>query len=269
MLNYPNINPVAFYLGNWPIYWYGLMYLVGFLGGWGLLSIRSRHADRGFSEQQISDVVFFAAVGAILGGRLGYMVFYDLHDWFNNPLLIFKTWMGGMSFHGGVLGVLISLFLYAKKIKKPLLALTDLITPVVPIGLGAGRIGNFINGELWGRATSSPWGIIFPHGGPMARHPSQLYEFFLEGILLFLILWWYSRKMRPLGAVSGLFALFYGIFRIIAEFFREPDQQIGYFFGWITEGQLLSVPLIFIGIILLACAYKKGTCSNETIPRLS
>lgn len=255
---YPHINPVAFYIGSWPVYWYGLMYLVGFLGGWGILSLRLRSEKYDFTQDQLSDIVFFAAIGAIIGGRLGYMLFYDWRVIFSDPLIIFQTWKGGMSFHGGLLGVVVALFLCARKIKKPFLALTDLISPAVPIGLGAGRIGNFINGELWGRVTDVSWGMIFPNGGPLPRHPSQLYEFLLEGVLLFIILWIYSRKPRPLGAVSGLFAICYGLFRTFAEFFREPDVQISYVaFGWVTEGQLLSLPLIIIGVILMTWAYKK------------
>ncbi|RDI48590.1 prolipoprotein diacylglyceryl transferase [Aquicella lusitana] len=265
MLTYPNIDPVAFSIGSWPVYWYGLMYLIGFLGGWGLLSLRLRFSPRGFTQDQLSDIVFYAALGAIIGGRLGYMLFYDWRVLFSDPLLIFQTWKGGMSFHGGFLGVIIAMLICAKRMKKSVVALTDLIAPVVPIGLGAGRIGNFINGELWGRVTTLPWGMVFPNGGPYPRHPSQLYEFLLEGVVLFLVLWIYSRKPRPLGAVSGLFALGYGIFRCTAEFFREPDVQIGYWFGWITEGQLLSLPLILLGIILLIWAYKKERASHETI----
>lgn len=258
MLTYPNIDPVAFHIGSWPVYWYGLMYLIGFLGGWGMLSLRLRYSPRGFTQDQLSDIVFFAAMGAIIGGRLGYMLFYEWQTFVSDPLLFFKPWKGGMSFHGGLLGVLVALLFCVKKCKKPFLALTDLIAPIIPIGLGAGRIGNFINGELWGRVTQVPWGMVFPRGGISPRHPSQLYEFLLEGVLLFIILWFYSRKPRPLGAVSGLFALMYGIFRSTVEFFRQPDEQIGYFFGWVTEGQLLSLPLILVGIFLLIWAYKKG-----------
>lgn len=258
MLTYPNIDPVAFHIFSWPVYWYGLMYLVGFILGWALLSIRSRYSPRGFTQDQISDIAFYTALGAILGGRLGYMLFYDWPVFLSNPLLIFQTWKGGMSFHGGLLGVLIAMIIFAKKTQKPFLVLTDFIAPVVPVGLGAGRIGNFINGELWGRVTDSPLGMIFPNGGDLPRYPSQLYEFTMEGVLLFLILFLFSWKPRPMGAVSGLFALFYGIFRCTAEFFREPDSQIGYLFGGITEGQLLSIPLILVGIILLVFAYKRG-----------
>lgn len=260
MLTYPTIDPVAFHIASWPVHWYGLMYLIGFFIGWGLLSLRIRYSPRGFTQDQLSDVVFYAALGAILGGRIGYIFFYDWDVVFSNPLIIFQTWKGGMSFHGGLLGTLIALVFCARKHKKPFLALTDLIAPFVPVGLGAGRIGNFINGELWGRVTDAPWSMIFPNapGGP--RHPSQLYEFALEGVLLFVILFLYSRKPKPVGAVSGAFALCYAIFRIIAEFFREPDAQIGYLaFGWLTEGQLLSIPLALVGIALIASAYYKSS----------
>lgn len=258
-MTYPTIDPVAFYIGSWPVYWYGLMYLIGFGAGWGLIALRIRKSPRGFTQDQVSDIAFFAALGAIVGGRIGYMFFYDFHSLLANPLLLFQTWKGGMSFHGGLLGVLLALWYCARKVQKPMLALTDLIAPVVPIGLGAGRIGNFINSELWGRTTDVSWGMIFPNGGPLPRHPSQLYEFALEGVVLFIILWLYSRKPRPLGAVSGLFALCYGIFRSFVEFYREPDAPIGYIaFGWVTEGQLLSLPLIIVGIALLMWAYKRG-----------
>lgn len=264
MLIYPAISPVAFHIFNWPVYWYGLMYLVGFLAGWGVLSLRLRYSPRGFNQEQLSDIVFYAALGAIIGGRLGYVLFYDWMSLLKNPLFIFQTWKGGMSFHGGLLGTVIALFLCARKHHKPFLALSDLISPAVPLGLGAGRIGNFINGELWGRVTNVPWAMVFPNSDGLQRHPSQLYEFFLEGIVLFIILWVFSRKPRPLGAVSGLFALGYGLFRILVEFFREPDVQIGYIAGAITEGQLLSIPLVIVGILLLAFAYQKqGNLTKE------
>lgn len=265
MLTYPNINPVAFHIFSWPVYWYGLTYLISFLSGWVVLSFRARDTWRGFTQDEVSDIVFYAALGAIIGGRLGFMLFYDWYALFTNPLLVLQTWKGGMSFHGGLLGVLFAMFLFTRKTKKRFLELTDFISPVVPIGLAAGRIGNFINGELWGRVTDSPLGMIFPNAGNVPRHPSQLYEFSLEGILLFFILFIYSWKPRPLGAVSGLFALFYGIFRCTAEFFREPDIQIGYLFGGMTEGQLLSIPLILVGILLLVFAYKHKGKAYETI----
>jgi phosphatidylglycerol:prolipoprotein diacylglycerol transferase len=258
---YPQIDPVAFHIFTWPVYWYGLMYLIGFIGGWAVLSLRLRKLPpRGFTQDQLSDIVFYAAIGAIIGGRLGYVFFYDWARFAASPLLILQTWKGGMSFHGGLLGVLAGMTFCSYKMKKPFLALTDFIAPAVPIGLAAGRIGNFINGELWGNVTTMPWGMVFPDAGYLPRHPSQLYECVLEGILLFIILWIYSRKLRPLGAVSGLFAVCYGVFRCVAEFFRVPDVQIGYLaFGWFTKGQLLSVPLILFGLWLLTLAYtRKG-----------
>jgi len=261
---YPAIDPVAFHIGAWPVYWYGLMYLIGFVGGWALLSARLKRSPRGFTQEQLSDIVFLVALGTIIGGRIGYMFFYDWQALLVDPWLLFQTWKGGMSFHGGLLGVLIAVYFCARKMKKPFLAITDLIAPGVPLGLGAGRLGNFINGELWGRAVDVPWAMVFPNGGDLPRHPSQLYEFGLEGVLLFCLLWFYSRKPRPLGAVSGFFALGYGIFRCIAEWYREPDVQIGYLaFGWVTEGQLLSIPLILVGILLVAYAYKNKRGSQS------
>lgn len=270
MITYPAIDPVAFYLGAWPVYWYGLMYLVGFLGGWGVLSLRLRLLtpnNRSLNQDQLSDLVFYAALGAILGGRVGYMLFYDWSTLSTQPLILFQPWKGGMSFHGGLIGVLLALWLCSLKMRKSFLLLTDFLVPAVPIGLGAGRIGNFINGELWGHVTNVPWGMIFPTGGPLPRHPSQLYEFLLEGCVLFIILWLFSRQLRPLGAVSGMFGIFYGIFRFVVEFYRVPDPQIGYLaFGWLTKGQLLCLPMILIGSLLVIRAYicKRDAC-HETI----
>lgn len=266
MFNEIHITPIAFYIGPWPVHWYGIMYLIGFLAGWAVLSLRLRRSPRDFNQDQLSDIVFYTAMGAIIGGRLGYVLFYDTQLIFSDPLGIIKTWNGGMSFHGGLLGVLAALCLCCKKYHKRLLALTDLIAPGVPLGLGAGRLGNFINGELWGRVTDQPWGIIFTEAGPLPRHPSQLYELGLEGLLLFTILWIYSFKPRPMGAVSGMFALWYGIFRCFVEFFREPDAPIGFVaWGWMTEGQLLSIPLIMVGIILILTAYKRESTIHETV----
>lgn len=269
MLIYPTINPVAFHIFNWPVYWYGLMYLVGALGGWVLLSLRIRLSPRGFTQDQVSDVIFFGALGAIIGGRIGYVIFYETYTFLTHPWIIFQTWKGGMSFHGGLLGVLVALTWCTKKQHKSLLAMTDFICPVVPIGLGAGRIGNFINGELWGRVTNVSWGMVFPHAGSLLRHPSQLYEFALEGVAMFVILWIYSRKGRPVGAVSGLFAMLYSVFRFSIEFFREPDAPIGYWFGWLTEGQLLSIPLFFVGIILMRCAYHSKPMQEKKYETIS
>lgn len=253
---YPPINPVAFHIFSWPVYWYGLMYLFGFGVGWFLLSLRLRKSPRGLTQDQLADLVFYTALGAILGGRIGYMIFYDTQRLLTDPISLLKVWNGGMSFHGGLLGVMLAIWLCSYKINKPFLVLTDLIAPAVPVGLGAGRIGNFINGELWGRVTDMPWGMVFPGAGDLPRHPSQLYEFALEGVLLFIILWVFSIKPRPMGAVSGLFALCYGIFRFFIEFFREPDVQIGYLAFGLTEGQWLTIPLMLLGVILLVCAYR-------------
>jgi phosphatidylglycerol:prolipoprotein diacylglycerol transferase len=186
------------------------------------------------------------------------MLFYAWSDFWAHPLLLFQIWHGGMSFHGGLIGVIIAMMLYARKIGKSLGEVTDFIAPVVPIGLGAGRIGNFINGELWGRVTDVSWGMVFPHAGNLPRHPSQLYEFLLEGVILFIILWTFSQKERPRWAVSGLFLLCYGAFRFMIEFFREPDIQIGYIaWGWLTKGQLLSLPMIILGLLMMVWAYKR------------
>lgn len=266
MIAYPEINPVAFHIGPLSIYWYGLMYLFAFLTCSLLLHYRLRHSpfSRGFKEEDISDLVFYSALGVIIGGRLGYMFFYNLDVWLQHPLALFQIWKGGMSFHGGLIGVIIALAFYSYKIGKPLVAITDFIAPVVPIGLAFGRLGNFINGELWGRETTVPWAMIFPGASNVPRHPSPLYEFFFEGVLLFIILWFYSAKPRPLCAVSGLFLIFYGLFRFSLEFFREPDLQMGFVaFNWMTEGQLLSIPMFILGVGLFVFSHRgKKTCNN-------
>lgn len=265
MLNYPEINPIALQLGPLKIHWYGIMYLIGFVMAWWLGTIRARHSQGTWSKEQVSDLIFYAAMGVVIGGRVGYMLFYDFSDFLAQPWIIFKLWEGGMSFHGGLLGVLIALVLFSRKTQKPFMGVVDFLAPLVPLGLAAGRIGNFINGELWGRVTTVPWGMVFPNAGPLPRHPSQLYEFFLEGIVLFLILWFYSAKPRPRMAVSGLFALGYGVFRIIIEFFRQPDTQLGFVaFGWLTQGQLLSIPLVLVGIALLTWAYYRENSHAKT-----
>lgn len=271
MLSYPSINPVAFSVGSLSVHWYGLMYLLGFVAAWVLLNWRCRGGSCAYppragikpaptiivwTKENVSDIIFYGALGVILGGRVGYILFYNFSEFLASPLLIFKIWQGGMSFHGGLLGVIIAMWIYSKKIHKSIIDLTDFIAPVVPIGLGAGRIGNFINGELWGRVTDVSWGMIYPEGGSLPRHPSELYEFLFEGILLFSILWWYSSKPRPRYAVSGLFLVCYGCFRFFIEFFREPDSQLGYLlFHWMTMGQILCIPMILIGAIMMGYAY--------------
>ena len=251
MLAFPEISPIAFSIGAFHARWYGIMYLLGFGAAW--LLARKRLADTGYiSSEQFELVLFYGICGVMFGARLGYILFYDLPSYLHNPLAILKVWEGGMSFHGGLLGVLLGMFLAARKLGLPFFGLVDFVAPLVPPGLFFGRMGNFINGELWGRVTEAPWGMVFPHGGPLPRHPSQLYEAFFEGIALFVIVWAFSSKKRPIGAVSGVFALGYGIFRCLAEFFREPDEHIGYLFGgFFTMGMALCLPLMAVGVWLL------------------
>lgn len=258
MLIYPNIDPIALKIGSFSIHWYGLMYLLGFLAAWWLGRLRAKKADSGWTTAEVSDLIFYCAMGVLVGGRLGYVLFYDFSHFIQDPLTVFKIWDGGMSFHGGLIGVFISVALFAKKTGKSFFAVGDFLAPLAPLGLGAGRIGNFINGELWGRVTDVPWGMVFPQAGNLPRHPSMLYEFLLEGVVLFFILWFYSAKPRPTMAVSGLFLLGYGVFRFLVECFRQPDSQLGFIaFNWLTMGQLLTLPMMLLGIILLFLAYKK------------
>lgn len=257
MITYPDIDPVAIAFGPIKIYWYGLMYLLGFSSAWGLALLRAKQAGNHWTVSQVSDLIFYGALGVILGGRIGYMLFYATESLLHNPLSLFKVWQGGMSFHGGLLGVVLAFCLFSYKQKISIFIATDFIAPMVPIGLAAGRIGNFINSELWGRVTDVPWAMVFPNAGPLPRHPSQLYEFFFEGVVLFIILWFYSAKPRPRMAVSGMFLFWYGVFRIFCEFFRQPDLHIGFLaFDWLTEGQLLSVPMVMLGAVLLWLAYR-------------
>lgn len=266
MLSYPNIDPVAISLGPMAIHWYGIMYLIGFLAAWILLRYRAKVFQLPWSKDQIIDLIFYGALGVILGGRIGYIIFYNLPFYWQHPLHILRIWDGGMSFHGGMLGVFIALVIWCKRYKVAFFRATDFLAPVVPIGLGAGRIGNFINGELWGRITHVPWAMAFPRAGPMPRHPSQIYEFLLEGVLLFIILWCYSARQPPRMAVSGAFLIGYGCLRFISEFFRQPDPQLGFLlFGWMTMGQLLSFPMIILGIILLIIAYRRQRRRNATV----
>ena len=259
-LTYPHIDPVIVSFGPFHIFgesfepalrWYGTMYLIGFVAALWLLN---RQADRSkglWTREQISDLLFYSFLGVILGGRIGYVIFYHFDLFMANPLYLFKITEGGMSFHGGLTGVILAMFYIAKVQGRKFFAVADMVAPVVPIGLGAGRIGNFINGELWGRVTDVPWAMVFPGAGPLPRHPSQLYQFALEGVALFVLLYWYKNRTTKVGAVSGMFLLGYGIFRCLVEIVRQPDSQLGFYFGFMTMGQMLSIPMIAFGLYLI------------------
>lgn len=251
MLVYPHINPIAFSLGPIQVHWYGLMYLLAFTGAWFLAHYRVKRDHLEWTSEQVSDLIFYAALGVILGGRIGYMLFYKTQQLIDDPLNIIRLWEGGMSFHGGLIGVLIALFIYSHKIKKPFWEVGDFVAPLVPFGLAAGRAGNFINGELWGRVTTVPWGMIFPQVDMQPRHPSQVYELGLEGIGLFILVWWYASKPRPSGCVSAVFLMGYAVCRISVELFREPDVGLGFVaLNGLTMGQVLSIPMFLGGLLL-------------------
>ena len=262
MLVHPNIDPIAFSIGPFfgigplPVRWYGLMYLAGFLAAWWLGMRRIGKGLAPVTRQQFDDMLFLAVVGVILGGRLGYILFYKPAEYLAHPLKIFAVWEGGMSFHGGLLGVMLAMAFVARRNNIAYLRLMDFVAPLCPLGLAAGRMGNFINGELWGRVTDVSWGMVFRGAGDAPRHPSQLYEFALEGVALFVLLWWFSSKPRPVGQVSGLFLLGYGAFRFIAEFGREPDSFLGFLALGMTMGQWLCLPMIAGGLWLLAWARR-------------
>ena len=258
MLVHPQFDPVAISLGPIAIRWYGLMYLVAFALFFFLGRHRARRdAWRGVSDALIDDLLFFGVLGVVLGGRLGYVLFYKPEHYLAHPLEIFAVWQGGMAFHGGLLGVLAAVWYLARKHRLEWLRLTDFIAPLIPCGLAAGRMGNFINGELYGRAADVPWAMLFAHAGPVPRHPSQLYQFGLEGLLLFAILWVYSARPRPAGAVSGAFLIGYGVLRFAAEYFREPDDFLGLLALGLSMGQWLSIPMVALGAGLLAHALRK------------
>ena len=258
MFVHPQFDPIAIHLGAFGIHWYGLMYLIGFLAfiGLGKWQINNR-AWHGWTLPMLDDALFFGALGVILGGRLGYVLFYQFGYFMQHPNEILAVWQGGMSFHGGFLGVLVAMGLFARKYQLKWLSIMDFVAPLVPIGLGAGRMGNFINGELWGRVTNSQYGMVFPRVDQLLRHPSQLYEFTLEGICLFLILWTYSSKPRETGAISALFLIGYGSFRFMAEYTREPDSYLGLLSMGFSMGQWLSLPMMLVGIWMWVQAHQK------------
>lgn len=253
-LVHPQFDPIAFSIGPLAVRWYGLMYLLGFIGFLTLGRLRAREAWRGLTRQDVDDLLFYGVLGVIIGGRLGYVLFYKPGYYLSNPLEIFMIWKGGMASHGGIIGVIVVMFLFARSRGRPFLQVADFVVPLIPQGLAFGRIGNFINGELWGRPADPsvwPWAMVFPQSGDMIpRHPSQIYQFLLEGVLLFVLLWIYSRKPRPLGTVSAMFLIGYGVFRVIAEFGREPDAFLGLLAFDFSMGQWLSLPMIAIGIAL-------------------
>jgi phosphatidylglycerol:prolipoprotein diacylglycerol transferase len=263
MLVHPDFDPVAIHLGPLAVRWYGLMYLIGF----GLFFFLGRYRAQkqewhGVNAKVIDDLLFWGVLGVVLGGRLGYVLFYKPDYYFTHPMEIFSVWQGGMSFHGGFLGVLVAIWLVARKHGLTFWGLCDFIAPLIPCGLAAGRLGNFINGELWGRVTDVPWGMVFRNAGPLPRHPSQLYQFALEGLVLFAFLWWYSARRRPSPAVSAMFLIGYGTLRFVAEFFREPDDFLGLLALGFSMGQWLSLPMVAIGVALLLWSHRRSRTAS-------
>jgi phosphatidylglycerol:prolipoprotein diacylglycerol transferase len=264
MIHYPSFNPVAFSIGPLRVHWYGLMYLIGFIAAWWLARRRAASPQSTWKPMDVDDLIFFAALGVILGGRIGWCLVYGFNALVANPLTLFRIWDGGMSFHGGLAGVLIAITVFARRRGRRVADVFDFTAPLPGLGLAAGRIGNFINGELWGKATTLPWGFMV---NGAVRHASQLYEAALEGLTLFTILWIFTSKPRPRLAPTGLFLLLYGVFRFAVEFVRVPDENMGYLAGgWLTTGQVLSAPMIAIGIAVLVFAYRRRAPSGNLIP---
>lgn len=283
-LAFPQFDPVIFSVGPVSLHWYGLMYLVGFIFALWLARRRAGKPDSGWKKEEVENLLYIGFLGVFLGGRLGYVFFYNFPQFLADPLYLFKVWDGGMSFHGGLIGVIVTMWCFAHRTKRTFFQVADFIAPLIPFGLGAGRLGNFINGELWGRVSPDlPWAMLFPGSryedtalvathpdwqtllttyGVLPRHPSQLYELLLEGIVLFIILNWFIRKPRPLGSVSGVFLIGYGLFRSFVEFFRQPDEQLGLFGDVISMGQILSLPMILIGVVMVIWAYRRSPSSS-------
>ncbi|KML69190.1 prolipoprotein diacylglyceryl transferase [Pectobacterium peruviense] len=278
-LAFPQFDPVIFSIGPLALHWYGLMYLVGFVFAMWLAVRRANKPGSGWTKDEVENLLYMGFLGVFVGGRLGYVLFYAFPSFLENPLYLFKVWDGGMSFHGGLMGVICVMLWFAHRTKRHFFQVADFIAPLIPFGLGAGRLGNFINGELWGRVTTDiPWAMLFPGSrsedmmlavsnpqwqtifnqfGMLPRHPSQLYQMMLEGVALFIILNLFIRKSRPMGSVSGLFLICYGMFRIITEFFRQPDAQLGLFGDLFSMGQILSLPMVIAGILMMVWAYRR------------
>ena len=259
MLSYPEIDPVAFSLGPLSVHWYGIAYLASFVGVWRMAIWQAKRSWSPVQAEQVEDLIFYGELGVVFGGRFGYVFFYQFPRFLQEPLWLFKVWEGGMSFHGGLLGVIVALAVFARRNRVNVLELGDFIAPLAPIGLFLGRIANFVGGELWGRPTEAWWGMVFPLDPlSLPRHPSQLYEAFLEGLVIFVVLMWLARKQRPAGLLSGLFLILYGSFRFLVEFAREPDAHLqDLLFDWMTRGQILCLPMILIGGLLIFLAYRK------------
>ncbi|MGQ0810911.1 MAG: prolipoprotein diacylglyceryl transferase [Nitrospiraceae bacterium] len=253
---FPNIDPVFLRVGPLQFRWYGLMYLIGLTTAYFVIKAKAAAQHLALTKDHVYDMIVYAAVGVFVGGRLGYVLFYNLPYYLEHPSKIIAVWEGGMSFHGGLLGTIVALLLFARSRKVAVYTVADLAASVTPIGLGLGRLGNFINGELYGRSTDVPWCMVFPSGGPECRHPSQLYEAGLEGVLLFTVLWVIDRRPRPSGTLLWTFLAGYGLCRIVVEFFREPDQHLGFIFGVFSMGQMLSLPMILVGMCMLAWGYR-------------
>ncbi|PLY12118.1 MAG: prolipoprotein diacylglyceryl transferase [Desulfuromonas sp.] len=258
MLTHPNFDPVIFSVGPLAVRWYGLMYLVGFIAAYNIMLSLARYRQLSIDKDDIADFLFYGVLGVVLGGRLGYTIFYNSDYYLHHPLEIFYVWQGGMSFHGGFLGVIVACALFCLRRRIEILSFADILATATPIGLGCGRIGNFINGELWGRPTDLPWGMVFAGGGLVPRHPSQIYQALLEGVVLFTVLWWLHRRRVRSGVPCFMFFLLYGVFRFVVEFVREPDAHLGLLWGGMSMGQWLSMPMMLIGSLGLLWLWRRG-----------